>query len=102
MSRSLFVIELDYANPATAMAKIDENLSAHRDFLQTYYDRGLLLVSGPKIPREGGVIIACMESKEAVQAFIQADPFYQQGIAKYRVIEFDPVKSHDALAGFIG
>lgn len=98
MSQSLFVIEIHYTG---TIDEIDASLSAHRDFLQRYYDRRLLLASGPKVPRDGGIIIACMQDRQAVEAFIEQDPFYQEKIAQYQIIEFDPVKSDKVLASLI-
>jgi len=84
-----FIIEITYTAP---MAKIDDILPAHRTFLQEYYDKGALLLSGPQNPRTGGIIVARAESLEAAQEIFSHDPYQVQKAADYRFIEFNPVK----------
>jgi uncharacterized protein YciI len=85
MLRDMFVIELEYV---VDLARIDAHMRAHVAFLKKYYASGNFLVSGRKVPREGGIIIAVGESREKIQAIIEEDPFYSQGLAKFRIIEF--------------
>ena len=81
----MFVIELLYkAN----LADIDAHMKAHVAFLKKHYDAGRFLVSGRKIPREGGVILALGESREQIEGIMREDPFVAQGLAEFRVIEF--------------
>lgn len=84
-----FVVEITYTAP---LDKIDETLPLHRAFLQTGYDKGWLLMSGPQEPRTGGVVIARAPSKEDLKEFFKADPYQQRGQATYRFIEYNPVK----------
>jgi uncharacterized protein YciI len=84
-----FLVELNYK---AELPQIEAATPAHREFLQTGYDRGVLLCSGPKVPRTGGLIIARSDSLEAAQAFFASDPFQKQGLADYRFVEFNPVK----------
>ncbi len=84
-----FLVELTYTVP---LPEIEAVTPAHREFLQSGYDRGYLLCSGPKVPRSGGVVLARGESLEAVQEFFSGDPFGQQKLAEYRFVEFNPVK----------
>ncbi len=89
-----FVVEVTYTAP---LEQIDQLLAAHRVFLQTGYDRGLLLMSGPQNPRIGGFIIARAASRDDVVSFFRADPFQQENAATYRFTEFNPVKRQPAL-----
>lgn len=84
----MLIIELTYQKP---LAEIDKYLIAHREWLDKYYQQGLLVASGPKQPRDGGIIIALTNSETANQ-LIKEDPFYQQGLAQYKITEFEPVK----------
>lgn len=84
-----FLVEINYTVP---LPQIEAATPAHRAFLQTGYERGVLLCSGPKVPRTGGVVIARGESLEAVQEFFTGDPFQKQQLADYRFVEFNPVK----------
>jgi len=69
-------------------------------FLNRQYAAGTFLVSGRKIPREGGIILAVGESKATIEALMHEDPFVRDGLADVRVIEFRPsqrAKNVDAL-----
>jgi uncharacterized protein YciI len=81
----MFVIELVYKAPLT---EIDANMRAHVTFLKKYYASGHFLVSGRKIPRDGGIIVAVGESRERIEAIVREDPFCARGLADFRVTEF--------------
>ena len=81
----MFVIELTYK---ATLADIDANMTAHVSFLKKYYASGNFLISGRKIPRDGGIILAVGKSREHIEAIIREDPFYSRGLADFRVIEF--------------
>ena len=67
-----------------------------RAFLQTGYDNGLLLLSGPQVPRVGGIVVARAASLADIRQFFADDPYQKKDLAAYRFIEFDPVK-HQAF-----
>jgi uncharacterized protein YciI len=81
----MFVIELVYK---TDLTEIDAHMSAHVKFLKKYYDSGNFLISGRKIPRDGGVILATGTNRAEIEAIIQEDPFIARGLADFRIIEF--------------
>jgi uncharacterized protein YciI len=81
----MFVIELIYK---VELAEIDANMRAHMAFLNKYYAAGRFLISGRKVPREGGIILAVGESREQIEAIVKEDPFVSRGLADFRVIEF--------------
>ena len=81
----MFLIELTYT---ASLAEIDASMAAHVRFLKKYYAAGNFLVSGRKIPRAGGIIIAVGSSREQIEAIAKEDPFYTRGLAEFRVIEF--------------
>ena len=81
----MFVIELSYK---ADLAEIDAHMAEHVAFLKKYYGAGHFLVSGRKIPRDGGIILAAGKTKQQVEALIKEDPFHQHGLADFRVIEF--------------
>ena len=81
----MFVIELIYK---AELSEIDARMKAHMVFLKKYYAAGNFLVSGRKIPRDGGIILAVGESKQHVEAIMAEDPFCKHGLAEARVIEF--------------
>ncbi|AJE99981.1 YciI family protein [Pandoraea apista] len=92
----MYIVELTYVQSASA---IDAQLEAHRQFLDTQYARGLFIASGPKQPRNGGVIIVSGKvSRDELDAILAQDPFQIHALADYRVVTFDPVKFHPQIA----
>jgi uncharacterized protein YciI len=81
----MFVIELTYK---ADLAEIDAHMAAHVTFLKKYYASGNFLVSGRKIPRDGGIIVAVGRSRRDIEAIAREDPFCQHGLADFRIIEF--------------
>jgi uncharacterized protein YciI len=81
----MFVIELTYT---ADLAEIDAHMKAHVAFLRKYYASGNFLVSGRKIPRDGGIIVATGRSREQIEAIVQEDPFHRHGLADFRIIQF--------------
>ena len=81
----MFVIELVYKVP---LPEIDAKMRAHVAFLKKYYASGNFVVSGRKIPRDGGIILAVGENLEQIEAIMRQDPFVEQHLAEFRVIQF--------------
>ncbi|HZM92515.1 MAG TPA: YciI family protein [Vicinamibacterales bacterium] len=81
----MFVIELIYK---VDLARIDAHMAAHVRFLKKYYAAGHFLVSGRKIPRDGGIILAVGESRSQIETIVAEDPFYAHKLAEFRIIEF--------------
>jgi uncharacterized protein YciI len=81
----MFVIELVYK---ADLAEIDAHMAAHVRFLKKYYAAGHFLVSGRKIPRDGGIILAVGKSRQDIEAIVREDPFCARGLAEWRVVEF--------------
>jgi len=82
---AMFVIELSYK---ADLADIDAHMAAHVEFLKKYYAAGNFLVSGRKIPRDGGIILAVGKSRKQIEAIVEQDPFYKHDLADFRIIEF--------------
>ena len=81
----MFVIELIYK---TDLDEIDAHMTAHVRFLKKYYAAGNFLVSGRKIPRDGGIIVAVGESRDEIERIAKEDPFYARKLADFRIVEF--------------
>lgn len=81
----MFVIELLYT---AALAEIDVHMTAHVKFLKKYYASGHFVVSGRKIPRDGGIIVATGSSRQEIEDIAREDPFIKKGLAEFRIIEF--------------
>lgn len=97
MLATMFVIELIYK---ADLREIDACMKAHMAFLKQHYAAGTFVVSGRKVPRDGGIILAVGESTQQIAAIVAQDPFVARGLADYRVIEFrvsQRAKDVDAL-----
>lgn len=81
----MFVIELTYK---ASLAEIDASMAAHVVFLKKYYAAGNFLISGRKIPRDGGIIVAVGKSRQQIETIIREDPFYVRRLADFRIIQF--------------
>jgi uncharacterized protein YciI len=90
----MFVIELLYKVPLT---EIDAHMAAHMKFLKKYYASGHFLVSGRKVPRDGGIILAVAKSRDEIEAIAREDPFCARGLAEFRVIEFRASQQADDI-----
>lgn len=95
----MYIVELTYVKP---LAELDAHLAAHRAFLDTQYAKENFLLSGAQTPRVGGVFVASGRlTRDELNEILAHDPFQQNGLATYRVIEFTPTKSAPALAGVL-
>jgi uncharacterized protein YciI len=81
----MFIIELTYT---ADLARIDASMRAHMQFINAHYASGHFVVSGRRIPREGGIIVAVGRDRAEIEAIAQQDPFVTKGLATARVIEF--------------
>ena len=81
----MFVVELIYK---AELAEIDARMRAHMTFLRKHYAAGTFLISGRKIPRDGGIILAVAKSRAELERIVQEDPFVKHGLADVRIVEF--------------
>ncbi|WP_447640629.1 MULTISPECIES: YciI family protein [Chitinophagaceae] len=93
----MFVISLTYKKP---ISEIELLINAHNAFLDKNYAEKIFLASGRKNPRTGGIILAHNIGLEDLQNRIKEDPFYQNGVADYEIIEFVATKFDRELQNF--
>ncbi|MFJ2115475.1 YciI family protein [Streptomyces sp. NPDC087850] len=93
----MFVLELTYTEP---LERVDALLDAHLTWMRAGYDSGVFLASGRKNPRDGGVILAVGEDREAVERLVAADPFVTGGVCAYRITEFVATTTAPELAPY--
>lgn len=89
-----YLIESEFLRP---FGTFGEAVAAHRAWLQHWYDQGVLLCSGPKSDRSGGVILGRAEDASTLLALIEGDPYAREGLARYRLVEFEAAKRHSML-----
>lgn len=90
----MFIVSLSYTAP---LDEVDAHLAAHRDFLAAHYAAGTFLMSGRKVPRDGGIIVADAPSRAALEAVLGEDPFARANLARYEITEFVPAMTAGAL-----
>lgn len=81
----MFVVELIYK---ADLQEIDAHMRAHMAFVNRQYAAGRFVVSGRKVPRDGGIIVATGGTRAEVEELMREDPFCRLGLAECRVIEF--------------
>lgn len=85
----MFVVLLNYVQP---LAQVEQHLAGHREFLDRHFATGRFVASGAQVPRIGGVILIRGTSRQQLDEILAQDPFYQERVAQYQVIEFNPTK----------
>jgi uncharacterized protein YciI len=85
----MYIVELTYIK---AMSEVDNHLEAHRSFLDTQYALGNFLASGPKNPRDGGVILVKEMDRTELDKILKLDPFFSEEISQFKITEFAVTK----------
>jgi uncharacterized protein YciI len=94
----MFIVSLTYT---CDLEKVDELLDEHIAFLKNQYAKGSFIASGRKVPRTGGIILARVESREALEEIIKGDPFHKNSIADYEINEFVPTMAGDGFENIL-
>ena len=95
----MFVIDIHYTAP---LEEVDKYIEGHTAYLQKYIDNNTFIVTGRKVPRTGGILIANAGSKEEAEKIITEDPFYQHKVAEMTITEFTHARHNAALDGLLG
>ncbi|WP_194867725.1 YciI family protein [Pseudoalteromonas sp. PPB1] len=91
----MFVVNITYT---VELEEVDAHLPAHVQFLQQYYQQGVFLASGRKVPRAGGMIFATAKNQTELEAILHNDPFYLAGLANYEITEIEVSKTASGLS----
>ncbi len=94
----MFVINIRYIQ---SLEEINKHLEEHRAFLEVGYKKNYFITSGPKSPRDGGIIISQLTDRKQLEDFIKDDPFLVHNLAVYEITEFTPVKYHKDFSIFV-
>jgi uncharacterized protein YciI len=89
----MFIVHLTYSDPEATWALRD----AHSAWGRANAARGRTLLSGPLVPRTGGIIVADVESREELDAMLREDPYAKAGTT-YEIFEF--IASNGCLLDF--
>ncbi|MBE9396780.1 GTP cyclohydrolase [Pontibacterium sp. N1Y112] len=90
----MFIVSLTYVAP---LETVDQFIPEHVEFLNEQYRLGNFQLSGRKVPRTGGVILATVDGREQLDKILVQDPFHRESLATYEVTEIVPTMSSQAL-----
>ncbi|ASU33345.1 YciI family protein [Mucilaginibacter xinganensis] len=94
----MFIINLTYIVP---LEELDQHMAEHVSYLDKYYEEGIFVASGRKVPRNGGIILALADSKDTIEQIIKEDPFYIHELAEFDITEFLTSKYHPHLKNLL-
>ena len=97
--KPLFLIDLTYCVP---LERIERHLPAHMDYLRDCFDSGHFISCGPKVPRDGGMILTRAADRAEAAALAARDPFLIHQVAEARITEFLPRMNDAAFAAVTG
>lgn len=93
----MFVLELTYTAP---LERVDAVAPDHLAWLDENFAAGRLILAGRKNPRDGGILLAVVDNREAAEALVAADPYTTAGVCEYRIVEFTATRTAPALTQY--
>ena len=90
----MFVVFLRFSQQKD---RVGEFMDGHRAWLSQGFDDGVFLVAGMLEQGQGGAIIAHGESREALEARVEDDPFVQGQVVAPEILEIDPARADERL-----
>jgi uncharacterized protein YciI len=94
----VFIILLTYTRP---LDEVDALMRDHMGWVRKNYAAGRFVVSGRRVPRTGGVILARGDDREKIEALAASDPFVTGGVATCEVIQFRASQTAQGLDGLL-
>jgi uncharacterized protein YciI len=90
----MFILLVNYVK---GLDGIDELMSEHREYLDRHYGDGTFVLSGRRVPRTGGAILAVGDDLDAITKVTETDPFVRAGLARYDIIQVTVTAAAEAL-----
>jgi uncharacterized protein YciI len=94
----VFLLLLTYVRP---LPEVDALMREHVRWLDEQYAAGRFVVSGRRIPRTGGVIVARGDDRAEIEALAASDPFVSRGVATCEIIQFRASQIAPRLDGLL-
>ena len=91
----MIIVLLNYTAPIEAL---DAQIDAHRAWLKSAADAGILMAAGRKVPRTGGMFLA-RGTLDEVRAWAATDPFAVHGLSDYDFTEVDVTMTAEGFEG---
>jgi uncharacterized protein YciI len=82
------------------LPEIETATEAHRAYLRTLKEQGLLLASGPMDPRTGGMFLLRVQDANPLadlDTIRNNDPFFKAGLATYEPLVWNVVMGKEGL-----
>jgi uncharacterized protein YciI len=95
---AMILILLRYVKP---IEEVEAHTAEHRAYMEKLLGDGKLIFSGPREPRVGGVILTTLDSEVEATKLIVDDPYFENGVAEYDVIRFNPNRHDPRFAAFM-
>lgn len=82
-----------------SQADFAAHYTEHRAFIDEHIAAGRILLGGPSVPWDGGIIVVCARDRAEVDAMVASDPVARAGITDYEVTEWrTTTRAHDITA----
>jgi uncharacterized protein YciI len=94
----MFVLLLSYIKP---IEEVDALMREHVAWLSKQYEAGRFVVSGGRIPRTGGVVVARGDDHKEIEDIAASDPFVTGGVATVEVIHFRASQTADGFDALV-
>ena len=85
------IVIIRYRKP---LEEVQKHVDAHRAYLHELKQQGVLLASGPVVPRMGGAMLLRVTGSDvdsALDSIRTNDPYIRFGIAQYEMWPWSPV-----------
>lgn len=92
MNKTLFVAILRYTKDSEA---VEVHRANHIAWLLECYAKDQLIVSGPQVPKTGGVIMGQAANRDEFAMLLEQDPFHIHKCAEHSIYEFAPLRHSD-------
>jgi uncharacterized protein YciI len=90
----VFIIFLKFS---TNKAAAPEFIAAHNEWIARGFADDVFQCVGSLVPAAGGAIVATGESREEIEARVNADPFVQEDVVVAEITEVDVKKTVPAV-----
>jgi NADP-dependent 3-hydroxy acid dehydrogenase YdfG/uncharacterized protein YciI len=89
------IVIVDHTAPADA---IEAHVEKYRAYLQSLREQGMLVASGPFVPRTGGAFVLRVQTEEEARDILKSEPYRLHGIARHEVRFWTPTGDGAAFA----
>lgn len=90
----MFIVTLKFSDNKP---RAGELMAGHKAWIQRGFDDGLFLLVGSLQPDQGGGVVAHNTTREALEAFVQEDPFVAEKVVIAEILEISPARMDKRL-----